>query len=421
MGIFFRYLKLQGKRAVGYLPSLLLTSLILAVVVAVIAVGSSRLLYQDQVSGRVEVAIVTEEEDSLGKSVLSMLGSMGSVESLCDFIETDEEEAREGLSEGRYAAAILVPPDMVESIINGTNRPVTILLAESGGIETLLLEELAESGAEILGSAQAGIYAADCYASERGFPELIPELEEALNKVYLGYALSRDGWYERITVSALGQMDLSAYYGTTAAALFLFLLGLPCARLAGRETGAFRVKLQGASLRAPGRVLAKLLAVAGAICLAMLAVIFVLRAGLRFLPSGNVPEALSGFMGWEGPWSFGAAAKVLAGCGLASLTCGSTIVFAYTATDGKLTGSMLLFVMTAVMIFLAGGLLPSAFLPEAVRPLAAWMPAGAVRQLLGGLWGFPADALAYGKGFGFTLLFYLLAVAADTGWKEVRN
>lgn len=380
---------IQIKRALKLLPAVIAVSLLFGALAVGAAFGGAKLLYQDQAAGRITVAVVTDEGDTGGKMALSMLGSMDSVESICDFVETTEPEAREGLKEGRYYAALLIPPRMVEGIMDGTNTPVRVLLSDRGGLEALLLRQLTESGAQMLGAAQAGIYAADFYCKEQGMEQLIPQVELFLNKVYLDYALNRDSWLRKLTVSALGEMDLLGYYGTTAIALLLFLMGIPCSAFCCREPLALEEKLRAEGVRPFVQLLVKILAAAvlllsSALLLAVLASAGLSRWGMRGLE----------FSGYS----------VLC-TAAAVLVCASIIVFCFEAADSLLTGTLLLFILTGALIFLSGGLLPAAFLPEILRRFCDWNPASAVRRLLGPLFGYAAGwqegAVAAGSFFVF--------------------
>ena len=144
------YQFLQIKRALKLLPAVMAVSVLFGALAAAAAFGGAKLLYQDRAVGRIAVAVVADADDSVGQMALSMLSSMESVESICDFVETTEQEAREGLKEGRFYAALLIPPRMVEGIMDGTNTPVRVLLSGQGSLETLLLRQLTESGAQIL-------------------------------------------------------------------------------------------------------------------------------------------------------------------------------------------------------------------------------------------------------------------------------
>lgn len=388
------YQLFQMKRVFRLLPAVMAVSVVFGILAAAAAFGGAKLLYQDQAAGRISVAVVAKEDDSTGRMALSMLGSMDSVESICDFVETTESEARKGLREGRYYAALLIPPRMVEGIMDGTNTPVTVLLSGQGDLETLLLRQLTESGAQILGEAQAGIYAADFYCQQHGIEGLIPQVENFLNRVYLDYALHRSGWFRMVSVSALGQMDLTAYYGTTAAALLLFLAGIPCAGFICRDPQALRDKLRAEGIPDGIQLLTKILAVAA------------LLLSMSLILSVPVSAGLSRFgeRGLEINW------KTVSATVLAVLVCASVIVFSFEAADGLVAGAMVLFVLAGAMIFLSGGLLPPAFLPPLLKSCSEWIPAAAVRGLLGGLFGYPGGlypvltaAGSFGMFFGLGL------------------
>lgn len=382
-------------------PAVLAASAVFALLAGTVVLIGSRMLYRDQAAGRISVAVVMEEEDPAGEMALSMLSGMDSVSSICDFIRTSEDEAREGVRQGSFDAALLIPPQLVQGIMDGSNPPVQVLLKNEGGPEPLLLQELTESGARILGASQAGIYAADFYCREAGMEEIIPQTEDFLNRVYMDYAFQRSGWFGRVTVSALGEMDLTAYYGTSAVVLLMLLTGIPCACFLERDSDAVAVCLQARGIGRPVQLFTKLMVTTGLMLLTAVCL-------------GGAASALLGI--WTGK-GIAVTAAGLPGWAAAALICGAAAVFSFEAAGSLLTGSMLLFVLSAAMVLLSGGLLPQAFLPEALRSWAAWIPVDAARRMLGGLFGYPCSAGDVLRGTAGLGLFYVLALAGGRSRK----
>ena len=81
------YQFLQIKRALKLLPAVMAVSVLFGALAAAAAFGGAKLLYQDRAVGRIAVAVVADADDSVGQMALSMLSSMESVESICDFVE----------------------------------------------------------------------------------------------------------------------------------------------------------------------------------------------------------------------------------------------------------------------------------------------------------------------------------------------
>ena len=168
------YLRLELKRAWKRFPHMMAGAIALLLLVGAAALLSARALYGERAVGRVAVGVILPEGDGLARQAVSMLSSLDSVESLCDFKYMDREEALRQLEKGQVYAVMEVPPQFVEDIINGKNTPVQIILPQGGGVESRIFMELTEAGEATLEASQAGIYAGDqlleVYSMERSIP-----------------------------------------------------------------------------------------------------------------------------------------------------------------------------------------------------------------------------------------------------------
>ena len=153
------YLKLELKRAYKRLPHLYAGAILLLAMAAVIALLSSRMLYDGGVVGRVPVGVAVPKQDKLARQVIQMVSSLESVESVCDFQYMDRETCLEELENGSLYAVLDIPEGFVQDIISGVNTPVTVWFGSDTGIEGKLFQELTDAGALTLSASQAGIYA----------------------------------------------------------------------------------------------------------------------------------------------------------------------------------------------------------------------------------------------------------------------
>ena len=119
MKFYWRLQLLEGKRAFRKLPQILLGAVVLIGIVGTIAFCGQKLLYQDEASGRIRIAVVTDGESETVDLVLSFLEHMETVASLCSFTRTDQAQGMAMLKDGRAAALMEVPGSLVEDIISG--------------------------------------------------------------------------------------------------------------------------------------------------------------------------------------------------------------------------------------------------------------------------------------------------------------
>ncbi len=363
MRTFWIYLRMELKRAWKSIPYFLAGATVLILLLGTVAFSAGKLVYQDAAVGRVAIGMVMPEEDRIARQVVGMLESLDSVESICDFVYVSREEGEAGLRSGELYCLMEVPSGFVQDIMNGKNTPVTIIFPGNAGMEAALLKELTDSAAHTLSVSQAGIYAADELCILYGQADSIPQVEQELNRIYLSYSLSREGYFKKETVSAAGDVSWMEYYEISAFVMLLLLLGIPAAELLAPHSAVFRQKLRimgiGRLKETAVRYGAVNLLLSGAVCAA--GILSVTVCGVRM----DV---------------YGVSALILTG-----LSASALILLCYELAGSAAAGVMLLFFSTVIMAFLSGGLIPSVFLPSSLEQAGRWMPVKLMMDALTGL------------------------------------
>ena len=346
------YIRLELKRALRRLPHILAGAAVLVILMGAAALLAGKLLYGGQAVGRIPVGVVLPEEDTLAKQAVNMIRSLESVKSLCDLTYMDEEEAKQGLREGRLYAVLQVPDGFVQDIMTGVNTPVTVIFPENAGVESRIFQELTDAGAGILGASQAGIYSGDQLLKQYGLTEKIPLFEREMNGIYLSYSLPRMDYFGKITVNGAGDVTVPVFYGISGFVLVLLLSAIPVSDLLKRDSPVMRQKLSligiGPFTAAGSRILGL------SLLLGILTALAALAAQAAGVLSFSLPGVFAGILVCLG-------AAFTAAC--LFLTAGS-----------RMGGILLLFVMVTVLHFLSGGFLPQVFLPEQIREAAPFLP-----------------------------------------------
>ena len=352
MGRFLTILKIEMKRALKSLPYFLAGAVVLAVLAGTIAFSANRMLYGERSVGSIQVGVAVPEADRGAKWIMSMVSSLESVSSLCEFVYLDEEEGRRQMERGEIYALMLIPDQLLEGIMNGTNEPVTIVFPEQAGLEASIFRELTDAGTEILKTAQAAVYSTDELLGDMGRTGQIPQAESDLNQMYLKYALSRSVYFKTEQVSASGDVTTEVFYGISCAVLAVLLLGIPAAGFLRPFSPVMEKKLYLSGFSRPMRLWARTAALAFLFALATAAPFFVC------LVKGFFQSGLFSIPVW------------LLVCVCAS----GWVILIYEAGRSTLAGVSILFLSTIVMMFMAGGLSPSVFLPEAAAGAGKFTP-----------------------------------------------
>ncbi len=374
MRTFFVYIKLELKRALRILPWTAAGAMVLAGLLGAIALFAFRTLEGGQDINKLKVGVVLQEEDAQAQKVVSMLGSLDSVNSICEFVFVEEEEGERRIKSGEFACLMLVPKEFVSSIIDGSNRPVTIVFSGPMGIEEQIFKELAQAGARTLSSAQAGIYAANHMHKLYKVPASIQEAEQYLNAKYLSYSLDRDVYFRKRQVSSVEDVPVQYHYAASGAVFLLLLSGIPAAAFFAESGRARKEKLQLLGIGAGSRTAAKVIGIMGVlICLTAL---FLALAGIfGRMFSGSVPaKTLSVFVSELGEKSRGTVGFRMALAVSILLTVSSVIVLCYSLTGTLIGGMMLLFLGTCGMMVISGGIVPEVFLPQSFRDISGYLP-----------------------------------------------
>lgn len=367
------FLKLEMKRALKRLPQMCAGAIVLLFLAGTIALFSSRALYGEQAAGRIQVGVILPEEDAVAKKAMSMISSLDSVKSLCDFQYLSREDAYRGLKSGALYAVMEIPEGLVQGIMDGSNPPVRILLPESPGPESGIFRELTEAGAGILSSAQVGIYAGDQLCRMYELEGEIPKLEEELNRIFLSYSLPREDYFRHGKVSATGDLDTVSFYGISACVLILLLSAIPVSGYLAPWKTVMKQKLKIAGVGEMTQTAARILGLS--VLFLILSVL--VTAAARF--AGFLPAADPLFRGtgvWKNAWwrSLADVLLLFVSLVLVNLSAAALTVLVC-QIGGSLMGSvMLLFLTVTVQHFLAGGFLPLVFLPASLQRLAACLP-----------------------------------------------
>ncbi len=407
--------KLELKRAYRRFPQMFAGAIALLFLAGAIALLAGRALYGDTVMGRVLVGVVLPKEDGVARQMISMIRSLDSVNSLCDFQYLEREESLKRLQNGELNAVMDIPEGLIQGIMDGSNPTVRILLPQNAWLESRIFRELTEAGAKILGASQAGIYAGNELYLQKDLEAKIPELEQDLNQIFLSYSLPREDYFRHLRVSATGDVEVPVFYGISAYVLFLLLLSIPASGYLLPVSPVMRRKLTLAGVGTTSRVFGRIVSL-GSLFLVITAIAgglvkggFLLLEkrfrgkGLRM--SGLFLEKTSGAEGGIVSGILAVLILVLVCLGAAALA-----VVIYQMAGSLLGGIMLLFLTVTAQHFLAGGFLPTVFLPEGIRHLAPGMPSAilmaGVQMALTRTWSLTVTI----KLLGMLLMCFLLTV-----------
>lgn len=336
------------KRAWKAFPKMFLQALAFIAVVGAIAFCAVKLMYREQPAISIRAAVVAPDGSGIADMALPFLEAL---ELGCEFVFCQEEEAFSLLNSGKenVAAVIVLPPKIVEDIMNGADTSVQIYLKDNLNAASGLLKELAGAGAKLLTTAQAEIYTITDLAKKYGRTGNLPEWQQNINLENLDLAFNRQLLIKVKEVNPTGSVSVKTYYTASAIAALLLLLGIPMGVFLKTQDRAIQAQLIRAGCGRVPQTFAKLAAAFSIHC--AFSMIF---------------PAAFGLLGME--LAFSPSYFVIL------LSIDTFILLMYKICSGGNSGVYLLSCLTVLLLFLAGGIVPFALLPEIFQKAAAFNP-----------------------------------------------
>lgn len=352
------------------LPALWIKAVILAVVAGVIAFCGQKIS-----AGKNREPLLigyTAAEDRMTEMAVSFVENMESVKNWCELVPVTETEGMDRLKDGSLAALIVLPDDVLQGILDGSNRPATLYIAGEQSASGMIFEELARAGVGMLCTAQAEIYAAGDLVREYGGAVQdaqlqacavdLDELYRQIDSYNLSIVLKREQYFKERTLSATGNEGTAVYFGSVLCTLYLLTAGLfllPYLSRKQEEQLWFSGRLGiSAAVQCAGKSL-----IAFLLWTAQLVPLFLLWMLFR----NRLPVLWAGFSG---------IGEVLAG-GLFLLL---WVQLAAMWSEKRRVALMCAGLLAIVFSYFAGCFVPPALMPKAAESLSAFLPGTLIRN-----------------------------------------
>lgn len=376
-----QYLYVEIKKMVGMFPRMLLQAIMLMILIGAIAFCGAKTMEKEPLAVRADIGVVVREENMMTTMALGYVENLESATQICHFVQMTEEEGFRSLEKGDIAALIVLPEQLVEGIMNGTNPSVEVYFPKNAGLEAMLLRELTESGAGLLRVAQAQIYGAYDVAVEYGLTEQLSVMQGEIDSYNLAFALDRLSIYQEETVSATGKMSMIQFYAASGAVLFLLLTGMAVYPVVQKEPQAFRKQLARQGTGEAWQSFCKWLC--GFLCMGLLGCVawIMLKIAGIFAPEA-AEKLFFSLTGGRRNLHIGVQAGVVL---LIVITAATFIYLIYSLAGSRSGAVLVIFLLSVVMIYLSGGLVPSMFLPKAMQVIGDKLPTAYLIRAAGGI------------------------------------
>ncbi|MCR5208892.1 MAG: ABC transporter permease [Lachnospiraceae bacterium] len=405
----FKLIKTELKRNLYSLPAVLAGAVLLGALIAALIFTASSILYRSEPLVRANVAVVNNSgADEYVEYAMDYLSNMTSASLVLDFELTDAETAEKNLSSGDVIAIITFPEGMISGILYGSNIPAEVTIPDGDSLSSLFLSELLKDSVSLLSSAQGDTYtAAELYYSfEKG-----DKLDDAYNRIdliNLSHVAEREKVFKTVLLIPGLDPDIETvkgdningdtsvpvtliYYLSSGLILFIIFLGTCFIQTLKYENSSFYACL---FVRKTNPVIFVLIRfITNTLVFALFCFVIRFIAGFAIsektvfeLPSYTAFLLLTAFTSTLG-------------------------IFLNIAAKNAPLAVLFQFLLGTAMLLISGGIIPSSFMPVAIRNIGRFLPTYHLQHnMILGMLGFPHSSV----NSALHLIIWILILLAGT-------
>ena len=386
---FWIWFQTEYRRAALRLPGSLGKAVILLGLAGMIAFCAQKMRLASADREAVQIGYAAEDS-RLIRMAVSYVENMESVKGLCRFVSVTEEEGKALLAEGELAALLVLPENMIEGILSGSNEPAGLYLAENPSPAGLVFEELANAATGLLAVAQAEIYAAHALTEHFHVePYGLAQIYQELDTFNLGIVTEREQYFRFRQLSETGNTGFTIYYASAFFTVYLLAAGMFLGGFLKRDREEMLLLQKRGGISYAVQLLGRSVITAG--CLLLL----LLVTGLFWL-SGSVREAIQICWSVQGMFLIVSAVFFVA----------SWLQLFYLLADSARSAILPAGFAAAFMCYMSGCFVPSAILPKVVNRIAVMLPTTYVKAAFTTV--FSGNDTAFWKTLAFLCLFYVV-------------
>ena len=334
----------------GLVPAVLLTLLL---IVACALAGISAYKGSDRSSAPVKVALVDKEDSVLSRISITMVTGQDYVSSLMNLEVVDEPSAMKGLSSGKFSAAVILPDNYMECIMQGKNCAGKIYISDAVKSEGEVIRAIADFGERLLTAGQYGVFAGEQIAYNSG-AETYNSFIENSNTGLINFVI--DAYNSVFTFEVLNYSDtgvsLEYYYAACWLTLLFFVCGLFFPDLYTADCrGSIYARLRTARIGSMDFLAGKLLY--PALFRLLISMPLLIITGVKALPYLIIAAV---------------SVSIITGC----------ISVAMSRRGGW---TVMILGLSSAFLFMAGGMIPRTMLPEILPKISSFTPFGAIQSM----------------------------------------
>ena len=229
---FLRLWRADTKRASRLIPSVFITALIFALTAGLLLAYSEDLIYSKESFAAVTIGMYMPEQSAENDSAMNFAKNMDSIKESADIKEIKvPEHGKELVKKGELTALIIFPNNFINSLYGGEAEPIKVILNENMSLEEHLVNDMIIVASDILGIAQTAYRYYNLILKELNVdPEIIEKLTNDLDNRNLAYAASRNTVFDIVNINSRSAHHLRE---TLTASFIFIILMLMCFQITG--------------------------------------------------------------------------------------------------------------------------------------------------------------------------------------------
>lgn len=353
--IFISLVIADLKRLKKYIFQIIVSVILVLIVCTAAGIVISKNIYKEDEFQAVRLAYYLPDDDDkkYNKLAIGMLEEMRSMQESAEMMQVSSiEEGYKMLENGDISYFIIVPEDFFSGIMDSTNPTLDIIVNDNSSITSYIANELFISYAKYLGIAQAGIYSALDTVREHGFsPDQVYDVQDKVNLIFLDRSLNKDGYINTVDATNEGSYSLLQHYFASALMLSLFFVSfviMPFLR--GYNSGIYK-KLSTYGINESHIFFSRLVCTCLALYVAFIPCFIGISIYNRSIHILGLIIAIPAIM-------------------LIALI----IAFISSFSSNVFSGNIITLVIALLIVYIGGGIIPSALLPSVVQTLSNITP-----------------------------------------------
>lgn len=395
-----KYLFLQIKRALKFLPFVLAVTLVLLIGLSAALTGLVAMFTNREDNLPINIAITGDTDNEYMKWGLSALQTLDETRFSINILSMTEEEAVSAMESGEVSAYVVFPENFIENAINGDVEPVKYVTTNGiNDILTLLQNELTSIITKIMVYSEKGVYGVSDAIHYNDIDKDRWDYATRLSIEYVDLIIHRADVFKVKELGFSSGLDIAEYFICGITLLLICLMGLPYAIIHVRKDHSLERLLVSRGHSSFSQLLCEYISH----LIAMLLLAFCVL-GLIGIASEVLSDFIGGIIDSDFLWGF---AKLIIPV-VIMLSAFNIMIFEL--CDNMVSAVLTHFFTALGLCYISGCLYPVYTFPVAIQKLSVFLPTGLARVHLSSCFTGDGSLATSLWLIVYTALFFLAAL-----------